>query len=126
MIPFTIDSIPSAARWIVGAWLRGNGADEELTRGVEELIRAHEIGGWPEADIVQAADSISFLETNVDLFLSFVRSGRYPASEVRMKFDYSYERIQVPQARELALPLRDRAILRLATVDQENIWPHNL
>lgn len=104
---------------IVGAWLRENGADEELIRSVEDLIRAHETGGWPEADMVQSADSISFLETNIDLFLGFVRSGRYPASEVRLKFD-SYERIQVPHARELALPLHDRAILRLATLDQEN------
>ena len=67
---------------IVGAWLRDNGSDETLTRDVEELIRKHEVGGSPEANLVQAADSLSFLETNIDLFLTFVRSGKYPAGEV--------------------------------------------
>ena len=99
---------------IVGAWLRENGADDPLTRDVEKLILAHEFGGWPEADMVQAADSLSFLETNIDLFLNFVRSGKFSASAVGVKFDFSYDRIQVPHAREIALPLRDQAKARLA------------
>ena len=66
--------------------------------------------------MVQAADSISFLDVNIDLFLMFVRSGKYPAGEVRWKFNYSYDRIQVPHARNLALPLRDRALARLASL----------
>jgi hypothetical protein len=102
---------------IVGEWLRENGAFEEFIQNVEELIRAHEFGGWHEANFVQAADSLSFLETNIDLFLNFVRSGKWSAAEVRAKFDYSYERIQVPAARELALPLRDRANARLAALE---------
>ena len=102
---------------IVGIWLRENGAGEELTRDVEQLIRAHEFGGWPEADMVQAADSLSFLETNIDLFLNFARSGKLSASEVGVKFDYSYDRIQVLHARELARPLRDQAKARLAALD---------
>ena len=104
---------------IVGAWLRDSGADETLTREVEELIRLHEVGGSPEANMVQAADSLSFLDVNIDLFLKFVRSGKYPASEVRWKFNYSYDRIQVPHARILALPLRDRALARLAALTVE-------
>ena len=98
----------------MGAWLRENGADDALTRDVEKLILAHEFGGWPEADMVQAADSLSFLETNIDLFLNFVRSGKFSASAVGVKFDFSYDRIQVPHAREIALPLRDLAKARLA------------
>jgi hypothetical protein len=98
---------------IVGAWLREQAADEPLVRDVEELIRAHEDGGWPDANLVQAADSLSFLDTNVDLVLGFVRSGRMTAADVRRKFEYSYERIQVPGARTLAQPLLERAIERL-------------
>lgn len=98
---------------IVGAWLREQGAAEDLTLEVEKLILAHEFGGWPEADMVQAADSLSFLETNIDLFLGFARSGRYGVPEVRRKFDYSYERIRVAHARELARPMRERAVARL-------------
>lgn len=98
---------------IVGAWLRDNGAEEILVRDVEALIRVHEDGGWPEANAVQAADSLSFLTTNVDLFLGFVGSGKFSASDVRWKFEYSYERIQLPHAKELARPLLDEALARL-------------
>src|SRR5580704_16095907 len=74
---------------IVGAWLRSQGTDEELVRGVEDLVLVHEDGGWPEANLLQAADSVSFLDCNVDLFLGMVRSETWPVSEVRLKFDYS-------------------------------------
>ena len=39
---------------IVGAWLREQHASEALVEHVEALIVAHEFGGWPEADLVQA------------------------------------------------------------------------
>ena len=48
--------------------------------GVERLIRVHEDGGWPEADLLQAADSLSFLETMVPLVVGWVESdGAAPA-----------------------------------------------
>lgn len=98
---------------MVGAWLGDQGAGEDLIREVEDLIRAHEFGGWPDADLVQAADSLSFLETNVDLFLGFVRSGKYSARDVNAKFAYTYDRIRVSHARDLARPLFDQALGRL-------------
>lgn len=104
---------------IVGAWLREAGADEALTAEVEALIQAHEIGGWPEANLVQAADSLSFLTTNVDLFLNMVRSGKRSVAEVKEKFDYSYDRIQTGEAKRLAVPLRDAANARLAALESE-------
>ena len=104
---------------IVGAWLREQGADEPLTREVERLIGVHEEGGWPEANLVQAADSLSFLETNVDLFLNMIRSGKRTPAEVLAKFDFTYERIQVARARELALPLYQQAKARLAALEAE-------
>ena len=102
---------------IVGEWLRAQGADEKLLHEVERLILWHELGGWHEADLVQAADRLSFLETNVDLFLDFVRSGRFSVGEVRAKFEQSYHRIRVPHAKELALPLYERAAARLAALE---------
>jgi len=102
---------------IVGSWLREQHAELELIADVEALIRAHEVGGWPEADLVQAADSLSFLETNVDLFLGFARSGKFSVDDVREKFDFSYERIRIPRARELALPLLESARARLASLE---------
>ena len=98
---------------IVGAWLRANGAQEGLADDVEGLIRVHEWGGSPDANLVQAADSLSFLETNIDLMLGFARTGKYPKAEVALKIDAMYERIQLPAARELARPMWERAKLRL-------------
>src|SRR5262245_53415403 len=104
---------------IVGAWLRQQGTDETLTREVERLIGVHEEGGWPEANLVQAADSLSFLETNVDLFLNMARSGRFTSRDVLDKLRYTYERIQEPQARSFALPLYEAAKTRVATFERE-------
>jgi len=99
---------------IVSEWLASHGADEQLTRDVAELIIAHEVGGTREADLVQAADRLSFLETNVDLFLGFVESGRFSIDDVRTKFEHSYHRIRVPDAKALARPLYEDADARLA------------
>ena len=88
-----------------------------LIHDVERLILAHETGGWPEADLVQAADSLSFLDTNVDLFLGFVRSGRFSATAVRWKFEHTYDRINVPRARAIARPLMNAAVTRLAALE---------
>lgn len=104
---------------IVGAWLREQGAAAETVREVEELIRVHEVGGSPEANLVQAADSLSFLDCNIDLFLGMVRSGKRSVQEVRRKFDGSLDRIQVPHARELALPMLEQANRRLAALESE-------
>ena len=102
---------------IVTAWLRDQQAPETLIRDVEQLILAHETGGWAEADLVQAADSLSFLDTNVDLFLGFARSGRFPVSAVRWKFEHTGERIKVPRARAIARPLVNDALARLAALE---------
>ena len=104
---------------IVGAWLREQHAKEALVEHVEALIVSHEFGGWPEADLVQAVDSLSFLETNIDLFLGFVRGGKHPAHEVRKKFNSMFGRIQVPRLKRLAQPLVDRALERLDEVERQ-------
>lgn len=99
---------------IVGEWLGNQGADRGLIDEVARLIRAHETGGWPEADLVQAADSLSFLEINVELFLDFVRSGRFSAELVRRKFEISRDRIRIAHLQRLADPLLERAQAALA------------
>src|SRR5688500_11440263 len=57
---------PDYNRWhqrrcaeIVAGWLREKGAEPALVEEVERLVAVHEEGGWPEADLVQAADSLS-------------------------------------------------------------------
>jgi hypothetical protein len=98
---------------IVGEWLRGQECAPPFIHHVEELIKVHEFGGWPEADLVQAADSLSFLDVNVDLFLGFAKTGKFSPGQVKAKFVYSHDRIRIPWLQELAKPMMDRAIERL-------------
>jgi len=104
---------------IVGNWLREQQTDASFIADVERLIVAHEIGGWSEADLVQAADSLSILDTNVDLFLGFVRSGRFTLPDVRAKFELARDRIRVPHLRDMAAPMADRALERLRAMELE-------
>jgi hypothetical protein len=97
---------------IVGEWLRANGARADLVSDVEALIRVHEWGGSPDANLVQAADSLSFLEMNIDLMVGFAQTGKYSKAEVASKIDQMYERIQLPAARELARPMWEQAKAR--------------
>jgi len=100
---------------IVGEWLRENGGPAGLVEDVEDLIRVHEWGGWPDANLVQAADSLSFLETNIDLMISFVANGKYPFAVIDAKIDEMYHRIQLPDARELARPMWVQAKAKLGS-----------
>jgi hypothetical protein len=104
---------------IVAEWLSAQGADKTLVAEVRKLVNAHEVGGWTEANLLQAADSLSFLETNIDLFLGFARSGKRTLDEVKLKFDDSYDRIQVEHARKLALPMYQAAKARLSNLQAE-------
>jgi kynurenine formamidase len=113
---------PEYNRWhqdrcaeIVGAGLRERGAGEALAREVQTLVRAHEEGGWPEADLVQAADSLSFLETMVPLIVGWVESGRARRERAEGKLRHCVERISagLPRARELGEALLAPALSRV-------------
>ena len=75
----------------------------------------HEDGGWPEADLLQAADSLSFLETMAPVIVEWVQSGRAPRERAEGKLRQMAGRISadLPRARELgrgaARPRRCRA-----------------
>ena len=93
-------------------WLREQGASEELVAGVDRLIRVHEDGGWPEADVLQAADSLSFLETLAPLVVGWIESGRATPERGAAKVQSSIDRIkpELTRARELAEPMLREAL----------------
>jgi hypothetical protein len=114
---------PEYNRWhqdrcadIASNWLREQGASPELVEGVDALVRVHEEGGWPEADLLQAADSLSFLDTLTPLTIRWVQSGRATPERAKAKIRSSLDRIDpgLERARDLA-----RAMLAdaLASVD---------
>jgi kynurenine formamidase len=116
---------PAYNRWhqercarIVADWMREQGAPDDLTEEVERLVRVHEEGGWPDADVVQAADSLSFLETMVHVLGEWIQSGRAPRENAEGKARHSLERInpELVRAREEAEPLLAAALQRLAAV----------
>jgi kynurenine formamidase len=113
---------PKYNRWhqdrcaeIVADGLRERGASDALVDEVSRLVRVHEDGGWREADLVQAADSLSFLETMVPLVIGWVESGRAPRERAIAKLRSSVDRISpnLPRARELGEALRVPALSRL-------------
>jgi Domain of unknown function (DUF4202) len=108
---------PEYNRWhqdrcarIAGDWLADHGAPAELVDEVRALVRVHEEGGWREADLLHAADSLSFLDTMVWLLQ------RWPRATADAKLAASVERISpsLPRARELGAQLRDAALQELA------------
>jgi hypothetical protein len=100
---------------IVSSYLLEQGASQESIDEVARLIRAHEYGGDSDENLVQAADSLSFLEVNVDVFLGWIDASdkKWNADSVGAKFTWMYERIQIPQARELARPMYGEAMRKL-------------
>ncbi len=117
---------PAYSRWhqdrcagIAARWLGEQEAPDELVERVAVLIRVHEDGGWPEANLLQAADSLSFLETMVPLVVGWVQTGRAPRERAAAKLEHCLERIEpsLTRARELAMPLLRDALTALSTAD---------
>jgi hypothetical protein len=106
---------------IAGGWLRDQHAADELVEGVDALIRVHEDGGWPEADLLQAADSLSFLDTLTPLTISWVQSGRATPARARAKISSSLDRIDpsLERAVELARPMLAKALRELDAASAE-------
>jgi len=101
---------------VVGVWLHSqDGAKEEVSLSeVQRLITLHEFGGIDGADYVQAADSLSFLETLQEVVRDWVVHGECSVEQARAKHCYMAERIRVPEARRLAAPLLEQALASLA------------
>ena len=96
----------------LGEFLRENNASEELISKVKELVIYHELGGDEEKNAIKDADSISFLENNVDRFLEGV-SGEYAKQVTKNKFDFMFNRISSLKAKKFAKPFYDKAMGKL-------------
>jgi hypothetical protein len=90
---------------IVGDFLRDQAVAESLVREIVRLIVAHEIGGWPEADVLQAADSLSFLETIQPVISRRLADGTISPAGARAWLDFQFDRVRLERARELGGPM---------------------
>lgn len=105
-----LDAHAQRSARIVGEWLRDQGAADATVAEVERLVRLHEVGGDREADLLQAADSLSFLEVNVDVPYAWARRGECDLDRARAQHFWMFDRIKVPEARTLAQPLYEEAL----------------
>ncbi len=62
---------------------------------------------------MQAADSLSFLEVNVDLFAGWIAEGRCTPLRAAEQFRWMADRIRVARARPIAMSLLAAAERRL-------------
>jgi hypothetical protein len=101
-----------------GRWLDDRGAPFGLRDQVTILIAHHEEGGWPEADLLQAADSLSFLETMVPLVEGWITKGRTGPERAFAKLQWMHDRIapELVEARERAVPLLEAGHEHLRSV----------
>lgn len=106
---YTIAHSERSAR-IVGDFMRDQGADEPLVREVVRLILFHETGGFPEADVLQAADSLSFLETLGPLVAGWIVSGTTDRAYGLDRMRYAVDRIRHAPARVIAEGLLPAAL----------------
>jgi hypothetical protein len=83
------------------------------------LIVAHEVGGWPEADVLQSADSLSFLETIQPVISKRLAEGTLSPEGARAWLDFQFERMRHERARELGGPM-----LRQAQAELERELSH--
>ena len=100
---------------LVTKWLLEHKANPAFIREVAGLVRVHEWGGSPPADLLQAADSLSFFETTAPQAGDWVREGRYTRERTEDQLKWMLDRIRVPKARELARPLFDAAVAGLGS-----------
>jgi hypothetical protein len=99
---------------IVSEWLRAQQVPEPFLEQAGAAILEHEFGGSPTGNLMQAADSLSFLDVNGPLVVRWVTGGETSLKHALGKLEWMYERIQIDRARELAQPLYQRAVTMVA------------
>jgi len=97
---------------VVAGWLRGKDASPQFVEGVLP-IREHEFGGSPAGDLLQAADSLSWLQVNGPLAVRWVERGECDVPKARQKLVWMYERIRLGRARAPAQALLRRTLAEL-------------
>ena len=96
----------------VNVWLGTLGPVAAAVDGAEirRLIGLHEVGGLDGADDVQAADSLSYLETLAGLTRDWVLSGTCSRIQAERKLRYMADRVRVRAAAQHTAPLLEWAI----------------
>ena len=103
---------------IMEEFLLKEGAAPEFAQRVRHLISRHEVGGDADQDFLKDMDSLSFLENNIDFFLTHVENAA-DKEEVRGKFTWMFERISSEEVKKLTEPFYKTAIEKLEKTEIE-------
>ncbi len=86
---------------IISGFLQLKGASPDLVARVRTLVSKHEEGGSEAQNLLRDADSLSFLENNITHFVA-AEGPSVGKGLIKRKFDWMYQRISSPVAREIA------------------------
>lgn len=95
---------------VVSAWLGEQGADASFIDGIRVPIAQHEFGGSDIGDVMQAADSISFLEVNGGLIAGWVLQGECSLEKGQRKLHWMRDRVRLERAQPIAAQHCQRAL----------------
>ncbi len=86
---------------IMQKFLTKQNADEKTIKTVENLISKHEVGGDEDQNALMDADSVSYFETNVEMFVR-ERAEKEGYEKIKAKLDWMFDRISLPERKEFA------------------------
>ena len=93
-------------------FLKGLKADQDFIERVGHLIRFHERGGDKDQDLIKDADSMSFMEVQIDHFLTD-KIPKYGWQDVYDKFEWMFDRISSEKGKKIARPYYKDAMRKL-------------
>lgn len=100
---------------IMENFLEKEGADKKLIKRIKTLISKHEEGGNNDQNLLKDADSISFFENNINIFLT-KWIGEIGKERVKIKFEWMHDRITSKKARKIVEPWYREAIKDLEQI----------
>ena len=86
---------------IISDFLRKENISEEIIKKTFHLISKHEVGGDEEQNALMDADSISFFETNAEMFVN-KKAPIEGYEKVKEKLDWMFNRISTEERKEFA------------------------
>lgn len=86
---------------IIFDFLRTQNASQQVIDKVSYLISKHEVGGDEEQNALMDADSISFFETNAEMFVN-KKAPVEGYAKVKEKLDWMFNRISTEERKEFA------------------------
>lgn len=85
--------------------------DKKLIEKVTFLVRHHEEGGSPDADILKDADSLAYFDTNARKHLKKIDIWGWKL--VKEKYDWMFNRITSKKAKDIARPIYEGFLKKL-------------